>query len=137
MSRVVNNYTLHGSTWEPGSTEVTDGNGKNNKPKDTPPSPAPQTPAQIEADKKNRHQEFILEGSGEMTIANPHLRSRKAINIYGIGNLFSGEYRITTVVNIIGKEGYSQSLDLEGMLLVLKNPLRKMKLLAPEEKKQQ
>lgn len=57
--------------------------------------------------------EFILEGSADVTLPNPYLTADKPVKIKGVGDAFSGLYKVQKVSHIISKSsGYEQSLDL-------------------------
>jgi nucleoid-associated protein YgaU len=60
---------------------------------------------------KVRSIEYDLEGTAEIRPI-VDLRSRKVINLQGLGENFSGNYFLATVVHTINRSGYSQSIEL-------------------------
>jgi nucleoid-associated protein YgaU len=103
-------YTNTGNTWDANKTKkkITT---TTTKPKPSPPKTS--NPTQKKADKKTQEREFNLEGTAQVLIPNPHLKARRAMNFLGLGKLFSGEYRVTTVTHVINTSGYDQTLDVK------------------------
>ena len=78
-----------------------------------PPQPSTQQSAvQSEADQIAKEASYVLEGTLDIAVPNPHLKSRLGIKLLGLGKNFSGIYNVTTVVHHITSK-YAQKAEVK------------------------
>lgn len=79
-----------------------------------PPQPsAQQSAVQSEADQIAKEASYVLEGTLDIAVPNPHLKSRLGVKLLGLGKNFSGIYNVTTVVHHITSTMYAQKVEVK------------------------
>lgn len=79
-----------------------------------PPQPSTQQSAvQSEADQIAKEASYVLEGTLDIAVPNPHLKSRLGVKLLGLGKNFSGIYNVTAVVHHITSKAYAQKVEVK------------------------